>query len=57
MPPMSLCAPPATLALGTRMVGWIVNQVDRYLDKDRPDPWGVWIPDRFGLPRQETTKP
>ena len=37
--------------------GWIVNQVDRYLDKDRPDPWGVWIPDRFGLPRQETTKP
>jgi tetratricopeptide (TPR) repeat protein len=32
--------------------GWIVNQVDRYVDKDREDPFGVWIKDRLNLVRE-----
>lgn len=32
--------------------GWLVNQIDRYLNEDAPDPWGTWVPDRLGLERE-----
>lgn len=34
--------------------GWLVNQIDRFISKDREDPWGVWIPDRLGLARGQS---
>jgi tetratricopeptide (TPR) repeat protein len=36
--------------------GWVVNQMDRFLDKNRDDPYGTWIPDRFNLPREAERK-
>jgi len=32
--------------------GWLVNQVDRYLDETAVDPFGVWIPNRLNLLRE-----
>lgn len=32
--------------------GWVVLQVDRYVNPDAQDPWGVWIPDRLNLLRE-----
>lgn len=31
--------------------GWIINQVDRFIDKPGDDPFGVWISNRLGLAR------
>jgi hypothetical protein len=37
--------------------GWIVNQIDRYLNPDAEDPFGVWIPDRLTLVREAENIP
>ena len=36
--------------------GWLVNQMDRYLDETKNDPFGTWIPDRLGLDREADKK-
>ena len=32
--------------------GWLVNQIDRHIDENAADQFGVWIPDRLKLERQ-----
>lgn len=32
--------------------GWVINQADRYVGDKSTDGFGVWIPNRLGLPRQ-----
>lgn len=32
--------------------GWVVNHSDRYLGINEEDPWGVWLSNRLGVPRE-----
>lgn len=32
--------------------GWLVNQIDRFIDKPGEDQYGVWIPNRLNLERE-----